>query len=99
MVLSSPARMIVNNTPSKTSTPLCPEESDVRIAHIARAATQCKKRLQLRKRVLACALRGDYCPDMKHTFFVFLVAAACVASALAQPSPAPSGSGSLTKEE
>src|SRR5262245_25895408 len=27
IVLSRPARMIVNNTPSKTSTPLCPEES------------------------------------------------------------------------
>src|SRR5215467_2683866 len=27
IVLSRPARMIVNNTPSKTSTPLCLEES------------------------------------------------------------------------
>jgi len=27
IVLSRPARMMVNNTPSKTSTPLCPEES------------------------------------------------------------------------
>ena len=42
MVLSSPARMMVNNTPSKTSTPLCPEESCDRIVHIARGAAHCK---------------------------------------------------------
>src|SRR4051812_35645720 len=34
--------------------------------------------------------------SMKPRFFVFLAAAACVASALAQTSPAPSASGSLT---
>jgi hypothetical protein len=31
-VLSRPARMSVNNTPSKTSTPLCPEESIFEVA-------------------------------------------------------------------
>jgi hypothetical protein len=33
----------VNNTPSKTSTPLCPEEFSVRMLHIARNAAHCKK--------------------------------------------------------
>jgi hypothetical protein len=33
----------VNKTPSKTSTPLCPEEFCDRIVHIALDATHCKK--------------------------------------------------------
>jgi hypothetical protein len=32
IVLSRPARMIVNNTSSKTSAPLCPEESTFAVA-------------------------------------------------------------------
>jgi hypothetical protein len=36
---------------------------------------------------------------MKQTFFAFLAATACAATALAQTSPAPSSSASLTKEE
>jgi hypothetical protein len=32
IVLSRPARMIVNNTPSKTSAPLCPDESTFAVA-------------------------------------------------------------------
>jgi hypothetical protein len=35
--------MIVNRTPNKTSTPLCPEESCERIIHIARDDAQRKK--------------------------------------------------------
>ena len=36
---------------------------------------------------------------MKQTFFVFLAAAACAVSSLAQTSPAPSSSGALSKDE
>jgi hypothetical protein len=42
--LSRPARMIVNNTPSKTNTPLCPEECSIRMLDIARDAMHCKVR-------------------------------------------------------
>jgi hypothetical protein len=57
--------MIVNNTPSKTSTPLCPEECDVRIHHIARdtprrkigkradASTSTSTRLKRRLRMIS----------------------------------------------
>src|SRR3954453_11125247 len=42
IVLSRPARMIVNSTPRKTSTLFCPDESRDCIVHIARYATHCK---------------------------------------------------------
>jgi hypothetical protein len=63
-VLSSPARMIVNNTPRRTSRPPRAEECDVRIRHIARDATVRKEEGEVKNR----SEKSPFAAGSSHTF-------------------------------